>query len=73
MKYDYVFGTLLYNLASFLFEYDFYDARDAFGSENAALPKLAEAIKEYPQDIIEYLEGFDLPEADRLIACIQAL
>ena len=73
MKYDYITGLLAYNLASFFFEYDYYDAKDAFGSENAALPKLIEALKDHPQDIIDYLEEFEMPEADRLIRSIQAL
>lgn len=66
-------GIVAYNLASFLFEYDFYDARDAFGTEAAALKRLIEDLEDHPQDIIDYLAEWDTPEADSLIRSIQAL
>lgn len=66
-------GIVAYNIASFLFEYDYFDARDAFGTETAALKSIIEDLKEHPQEVIKYLAEWDTPEAVGIIESIRTL
>ena len=66
-------GIAAYNVASFAFEYDFYDARDLFGDEAAALKQITEDIETDPAGVIAYLHSFGMPEADRIAEYIETL
>lgn len=66
-------GIAAYNVASFVFEYDFYDARDLFGNEVAALKQLTEDIVNNPADVVAFLRAFGMPEADRIAEYIESI
>lgn len=66
-------GIAAYNVASFVFEYDFYDARDLFGNEVAALKQLTEEITNDPASVVAFLRSYDAPEAHRIADYIESL
>lgn len=66
-------GIVAYNVASFIFEYDFFDARDLFGDETAALKQITEDIKKHPADVVAFLRSFDAPEAESIAQSVEAL
>lgn len=66
-------GIVAYNVASFAFEYDFFDALEIFGPEAAALKRITEKLKECPQEIVAFLETFGTKEAESIIRSIEAL
>lgn len=68
-----ILGIVAYNVASFAFEYDFFDALEIFGPEAAALKRITEKLKECPQEIVAFLETFGTQEAESIIRSIEAL
>ena len=66
-------GIVAYNVASFIFEYDFFDAKDLFGDEVAALKQITEDIKNSPADVAAFLRSFDVPEAESIAQSVEAL
>lgn len=60
-------------IVEFVYEFDYFTARDEYASEVQAEAAVADLLARHPEAIVAYLESFGMPTADHLIERIASL
>ncbi len=60
-------------IVEFIYEFDYFTARDEFATEAAAEAETAQLLSSDPAVLVAYLESFGTPVAEHLIERINAI